>query len=303
MAEQLTVGVLVTYFTEPSRLTATLRGISAHLFKLLVIDNTDDPAHAATLRRTCRDENVEYTWSGANVGIAAAQNVGVTAALGAGADYILFLDDDSELEGSKVDALRSELEAQHQKDVDTIGIGPRIVESRTGQDLAYTWRGNRIRQTNLADDVVPAAFLLGSGAFIFAWAFEKVGLFREDYFIDHVDKEWGLRAGSLGFRLVVTPHVLMLHELGDAPALSREGRKRLYRHDSNVRHYYLTRNALLTMRDVRLPPSKYPDQMRLLLDSVVRKVIGSERSTMTRKAVLAGLRDGVLNRRGPWSGA
>lgn len=297
-SEANVVGVLVAYNTPGNVIVDTARRLGPQMSRLLVMDNSDRAdAQVSGALSEAAIHGVEYHSLGGNVGIAPAQNQGIARAMNLGAQYVLFLDDDSTFPAGGVDGLIRALQNEREQFPETVGIGPEVVDHRTGQALIPVWEGSRIRPGRV-NTTTEVAYLISSGALIDVTAFEKFGLFKGEYFIDQVDKEWGLRVGLEGGRLVVTADVTMSHQLGDTPTHTRSGSVR-YTHESATRDYYLTRNAVLLMRDLKLPAVKYVDLLRLLGESSVRKVLGRGRSTAQRRAVLAGLRDGMRNRRGP----
>lgn len=296
--EPRVVGVLVAYNTASELIIQTASRLAPQMFRLLVMDNSEDghPHLAGALSRA-EIRDVEYHSSGGNVGIASAQNSGIARALELGADFVLFLDDDSGFPDGGVDGLVNDLLEERRLFPETAGIGPRVVDRRTGESLIAVWQGARIRPGQVTR-TTEVAYLIGSGALIDVLAFEKYGLFRGEYFIDHVDQEWGFRVGLQGGRLVVTASVTMFHELGDTPTKTRSGSVR-YTHDSATRDYYLTRNAVFVMRDLSFPPIRYADLLRVLTECSTRKIFGRSRTLTQRRAVIDGLADGIRNRRGP----
>lgn len=297
VSEFKVVGVLVAYNTPGDVLLQTAKRLAPQLFRLLVMDNSDTTSEVSQALSGTQIEGVEYHSSGGNVGIATAQNQGITRSIDLGADYVLFLDDDSSFPDAGVEKLLHDLAEERRAFPETAGIGPRIVDERTGQALIAVWEGPRVRPGQVTR-TTEVAYLVSSGALIDVKAFEKYGLFRGEYFIDHVDREWGFRVGIQGGRLVITANVTMSHQLGDAPTTTRSGNIR-YRHESPARDYYLTRNAILLMRDLPFPAIKYIDFIRLLLDSSLRKIFGRTRTPSQRRAVITGLVHGIINRRGP----
>jgi rhamnosyltransferase len=294
--EPKVVGVLVAYNTPRDTLQRTAARLSPQLFRLLIMDNSDTGSEVEGAFEDRRIAGVDYLSSGGNIGIANAQNHGITRSIELGADYVFFLDDDSGFPDGGVEVMIRELENERRTHPQTVGIGPQIVDQRTGKPLIAVWDGIRIRPGTVTQ-ITEVAYLVSSGALIDVRAFEKYGQFRGEYFIDHVDQEWGLRVGLAGGRLVVTGKVTMAHELGDAPSVSRRGSVR-YNHASPTRDYYLTRNAILYMRDLKFPPSRYLGFIRMLAESALRKIFGRGRNLAQRYAVVLGLVHGLTNRRG-----
>jgi rhamnosyltransferase len=76
---------------------------------------------------------------------------------------------------------------------------------------------------------------------------------RSNYFIDHVDTEWCLRARAAGYRLLVVPEARLHHRLGESvKRLPIFGRRKIFYH-TPLRDYYMFRNTLLMLRDVPMP--------------------------------------------------
>ncbi|MBY6437548.1 glycosyltransferase family 2 protein [Rhodococcus kroppenstedtii] len=294
-------GVVVTYNPDLTLLEATLRRLSGVLAETVVVDNSDDPEAADRVARLCRSGSVTHLPSGGNVGIASAQNRAARHAIDAGAEYVLFLDDDSELTADAVRRLVDRAVGLRSGNSDALAFGPRVVDRRTRESLTYVWRGRHLVQLPAErdhTDPTVAAFLLGSGALVAAEAFTRVGWFRDDYFIDHVDKEWGLRAGAVGITCLVFPDIELDHSLGDVPERRPRTSAAFYTHRSAVRDYYLTRNACLMFRDLDLPVIQFVGMLRLLVESSVRKTV-RPRHPGQRAAVVRGLWHGIIGIRGP----
>lgn len=86
---------------------------------------------------------------------------------------------------------------------------------------------------------------------------------RDDFFIDYVDIEWGLRAKTLGFQSFGVCGAMMAHDLGDEP-IEFFGKR--YPLHSPLRHYYHFRNAVWMYRRGWLPIQwRLVDGWRLLL--------------------------------------
>lgn len=298
--ESRVVGVVVTYRPDVEALCETVRRLSGVLSEVVLVDNSIDPELTAGIDGVHRNTGATLLRSPGNVGIAAAQNRGVRHALDGGADYVLFLDDDSDIGPDAVRELVARTVALREESPSVVASGPLVVDERTRETLTFVWRGRHLTQLRTVaqhSDPTVSAFLLSSGSLISSDAFSTVGAFREDYFIDHVDKEWGLRAGSAGATSVVFPSITLTHNLGDVPTATRRSGTAVYTHHSSARDYYLTRNACHLFRDLDLPQLRYVGMLRLLVESSIRKIVRPQHDGQ-RRAVLRGLWDGIRNVRG-----
>jgi rhamnosyltransferase len=297
------LAVLVAYEPDLGHLESTLLRL-ADAVDITVVDNSETTQSRLQVANLCDTAGVNLATLGYNAGIAAAQNLGIDHARSLGYENVMFLDDDSSIEATTVDRLVTALNAVRAADPSVVAVGPRIVDTRSQQTLAFAWIRNHIGLASMpADGVTPVdvAFLVSSGSVVALSAFDQHGSFRSDYFIDQVDKEWGLRVGAVGKRMLVLPGEVLTHRLGDDASITRGGSKITYSHDSPTRHYYLTRNAILLLRDTRLPLPRRLHLVRLLVDSSVRKILSRRATPGRRRAVLRGWRDGIRNIRGPMS--
>nr|WP_231700167.1 glycosyltransferase family 2 protein [Arcanobacterium phocae] len=235
--------VIVTY--NPGDISQLLDRFVAQCAEVVVVDNSD--VDSALLRSACTDAGTTLISLGQNVGIAAAQNIGIDYALSNGADAVLLSDQDS-IPGPTMVA---DLAAHLGPGIGAVGPVPYDGD----EPLVYTdhyWGPKRPNTAVIGDDPITAAFLLASGCLIPAQVLRHVGLMPADYFIDHVDLAWSMRARTYGYQLLAIPTVKLTHSLGDR-GIKIKGRQRTVHVHSPIRNYYLTRNTVELMRNPDLP--------------------------------------------------
>ncbi|WP_175954987.1 glycosyltransferase family 2 protein [Schaalia sp. Marseille-Q2122] len=247
-AQASVYAVVVTYHPEEG-VVALLDTLAAQCAGVVVVDNASDASTVAVLQRwASADSARELVALGANEGIARAQNIGIERALGHGATHILLSDDDSEPPLSMVEDL---LTAMGSISPPPGAVGPLVGEMKEGGDqLVYVsrrWGPRRARPDELATQALRVPFVIASGCLIDVRCLKRVGLMDESLFIDHVDLEWGLRAGAHGFALYVIPGVAMEHSLGDATTKLWWRAQPIHIH-APVRTYYLVRNTIALIR-------------------------------------------------------
>ncbi|MCV5902536.1 hypothetical protein OFN63_41200, partial [Escherichia coli] len=71
-----------------------------------------------------------------------------------------------------------------------------------------------VRRGSPTDDLVAVEFLATSGSLVDIAAFDRIGPFRDDYFIDAVDLEWCFRAWSRSYSCWIARAVAMEHTVG-----------------------------------------------------------------------------------------
>lgn len=254
--------VVVTY-NPGERFNQLLSALVHQVDITYVVDNgSDEPLQLP-------DPQIQNTHSillDKNYGIAKAQNVGITAAIEENAEFILLLDHDSIPSQNMVERLMREMLGLLASGKPVAAIGPRYVDKRQNNPPPFvSIQGLSVKRLSceLGVSVVPVSYLIASGSLIPVETLQKVGLMREELFVDYVDIEWGMRAAEIGYQSYGVCDAYMDHDLGDKP-INFLGKK-IPLH-SPLRHYYLFRNAIYLYKSSYLPWTwKVGDFYRLLL--------------------------------------
>ncbi|MCZ7545226.1 MAG: glycosyltransferase family 2 protein [Anaerolineae bacterium] len=165
-----------------------------------------------------------------NLGYAAGCNVGIGAALDAGADYVWLLNNDAR---AAPDALREMVRIAESDP--TIGIvGPRV-RTRAGVDELGAWvdlAGARVRVAGADDpplgaDRFAVDYVWGCAMLVAARVFDRVGGFDERFVAYFEDTDLCWRAQRAGFQVVAAPAALVWH--GGARSADRRPLWQLWR--------------------------------------------------------------------------
>lgn len=226
--------VLITFQPDTELLARSINSISKQVDKIIIVDNSPISTDFSIVKQT---QNMEFIHLNKNIGIAAAQNIGITKALAASAAYILLSDQDTVYPSEYV-SLMIPIFSQHSS---AAAVVPRFTDSNK-------------RSTDGFVALHPLLFLysypeagrhelfhaIASGKIIKADCLSRIGLMNEDLFIDWVDFEWCWRARKLGYKIIGNADVCISHQLGDG-AVNLGFREINVR--TPLRHYYITRNA------------------------------------------------------------
>jgi GT2 family glycosyltransferase len=217
----------------------SLRRLEYTSVDILIVDNASHDDTPATVR--ARFPEVIVIESGANLGFAAGNNVGLRYALEQGYDYALLLNNDTEVAPDFLNRLVQTAEADS-----TIGaIGPMIYYHDRSNVIwsaggVINWRRGNSAMRGIGEqdlgqyragnvDFVSGCALLCKRAVL-----ERAGLLDERFFMYYEETEWCVRAARLGFRIVHLPAARIWHKIPfDARA------------DQPYVAYYMTRNRLL----------------------------------------------------------
>jgi len=247
----MVAAIVVLYRPDRKKVHRLMQCLEGQVDVIFVIDNTPsiELVPEIELFPPGREVSCHYKALGENIGIAAAQNIGIHQALDEGASHIILFDQDSAPAAGMVQALLSAESTLTRQGSPVAAVGPVFIDEKIGTvspAVRYSFLGLRTVPVDLSSSgVVEADFLIASGCLIRASVLKIVGMMREDLFIDWVDNEWGLRARSMGLLCYVVADARMGHNIGDG--LVRVLWRHIHLH-TEVRNYYLLRNAIYLMR-------------------------------------------------------
>lgn len=291
------VAITVTFNPQEDLLRRQITATLAQVESMLLVDNGSSDSHLEWLR-ACRSESggrIELLELGGNMGVGYAQNKGVARARELGSDAVLLLDHDSIPAPGMVSQLMDAWRAQPS----AAALGPWHEDPRRGQRRSPFIQVRGLRQIRLPFEsarIWPVDHLIASGTLIPLNAFDAVGAFREDYFIDMVDIEWCLRARRCGWGVYGVCDARLSHELGDGTHgfLTIE-----YTRSSPMRTYYQVRNLLSMWLEGSAPPNwLVVTTIRMSLRIVLHGMVHARRGGGYFQAAARGLRDGLRHHHG-----
>ncbi|WP_312188631.1 glycosyltransferase family 2 protein [Leclercia sp.] len=240
------VAIVVTYNPERNKILNCINSLAKQVDTILIVDNGSSNCDFI---KEINEDNVEVSLLGENKGIAFAQNYGVNLAIEKNDfDYIFFSDQDTVFPEDAV----CKLVSSFNKHIEDLGqkvgcCSPFFKDDRTGHlhpsVKLNTFTSSKVTSTDNTVDFLPS-HVIASGMLISWEAWQEVGPFREDLFIDWVDTEWCWRATVKGYLTVQTPSVMISHELGYG---QKNFAGRSVTIHNSFRNYYKIRNALFLM--------------------------------------------------------
>ncbi len=233
------VGAVVLNWNEAAETLACLEGLTAAPggpAAVWVVDNGSAGDEAARIAR--RFPRVTVLASPANRGFAGGTNLGLRAALDAGHELLLLLNNDARLDGDDLALLATRLAEQPRLGI----VGPAI---RDGDDperlLAAGGRDVGLhldtRERRLPERLAEVAYVPGTCALVRRQVFETAGLLDERFFFAGEMADLCARARRAGWASAVEPAASALHFRRPAAA----ERRALYL-------YYVLRNRFLYVR-------------------------------------------------------
>ncbi len=240
--------VVPVFFPDPST-HARLVSLLAQVDALYVVDD-GTTGDAAAVVDGLNASGITVIRHSDNRGIAAALNTGTMAALSAGADFVLTVDQDTAIPDGYVATCLAVFQRAQSASV------------KVGVVAAGSINGAPVLPHEFVSGVGLMRYAIQSGLMISANCFRDCGLFDATLVIDAVDTEFCLRAWKFGYAVAAALGTDIVHELGTPmPATffgrprMRDGKERTYEYHAPFRQYYISRNGVdLALRNLRSDP-------------------------------------------------
>jgi len=260
--------------------------------RLLLVDNSSEDGTVEIVKESFPE--VEIIVNEKNLGFGAGNNVGLTYALDQGADYILLLNNDTNIKSNALHELLSSMRDDvgmvapkifYSEDPNRIwSIGGRrhwLTTEKVGDVRGQIDRGQGIR--NLERDYLAGCAVLLARRFL-----EDAGLFDERFFMYYEDSDLSLRARGAGYRLLLSPDSHVWHKV----AMSSGGR------DSPNERYWMARSSVLFyskhVHGIRWF-IVFPYRLASAIKTLIRLEVNGKHSAAS--AYVGGLRDGLSDAR------
>lgn len=193
-------------------------------FKVMVVDNASSDGTAGAVR--AEFPQAEVIENGRNLMYAGGNNIGIRLALGAGAQYILLLNNDTVVGESLVTRLVDAMERDGAAGL----AGPMIYyyppkDRREDEVIWYAggivklWqgltahRGIREKDSGRFTVTEETGYVTGCGIIASRDCFMTTGLLDTSYILYAEDADFSLRARKAGYRLLFVPDAVMWHKV------------------------------------------------------------------------------------------
>ncbi len=279
--------VIVTYGPDDG-FAARLARTAGQVGRVIVVDNHTDESVRRVLRGLAAPR-IEVIENPRNLGIGAALNQGVCRAAALGCAWVLTLDQDSEVDADLIQGLGAVYAGcPFREQVALVSANAR---SKHSGQIA-------VRCPSPALPYIEAKTPITSGSLLRVAAYEAAGPFREDFFIEGVDLEYGLRLRSRGWRILVSCRPLMTHAAGKMEEHRLGGRVVIVPNHAPWRYYYVTRNLLRIFRAYgRREPAWVAAASMNLGKTVVKMVLFEDHRAAKLKCIAIGAWDAATGSR------
>lgn len=278
----------------------SLHSVTHPPFQVVLVDNASTDDSVAFVREHYPEvvilENRE------NLGFSEGNNVGIRYALAQGADYLLLLNNDTEVAPDFL----AELFAVADSASDIGIVGPKMYYYDQPQTIwcagnKVIWpMGHTIRLQAEEQEMTsrsheapqPVDFITACALLIKREVVDKVGILDARYFIYFDEADWCLAAKEIGYRVLYVPTARIWHKVSASMGAT-----------SPATDYYMDRNSLLFVAKRRRGLQKWHSLLLitgrhlLTVAAYTVKPHGGQRIP-NRNARLLALRDAILGRWG-----
>ncbi|CAG9932794.1 glycosyltransferase family 2 protein [Candidatus Nitrotoga arctica] len=289
-------------------------------FEIILVDNGSTDDSVETISRQYPDVTILKT--GANLGYAGGNNVGIRWAIESGADYVLILNNDTIVSADLLDSFISATKTLPANSI----LGAKIFFYDRPHTLWFAgghWNESANSFEHIGFDqidgpdfnnVTQTDYITGCAIFASIETFKSVGLLDEIFFLTYEETDWCYRARSKGHKCIFVPNAKLWHKVSSSFGGA----------DSPLVEYFMQRNKLLwgkknlspqtmkqlheearqTLLQILLPPLSLPQTdlpfVKKLLWSFFSwiKTLRRNLANPMNQATLMGLRDYYLGRFG-----
>lgn len=249
---------------------------------LLIYDNSE-VKNLALIGRLINCSKVVYIDNKSNRGIAEVLNMAAEKAINLGYKFLLTMDQDSKAPRDLIRKLIGKF-----KESDRVSIVSPLHSNKFNTHL----KSNK----NIEEKVMS---VMTSGNLLSLNAYQVIGPFLEDFFIDYVDIEYCIRANFLNYQVIRINDIVLLHN--EANLTNKKILSRVYYPSNNfpTRFYYKTRN-LLYLRSIYKKKFSYPLKMEYdaYLRNVVKMLLFEKEKVKKTRMILFGILDYVRGIKG-----
>lgn len=241
----------------------SLARISQPDFQVILVDNASEDDSSTKLR--AEFSHLTLLESEQNLGFTGGNNLGIAHALAEGYDYLLLLNNDTEVEPDFISLCLATL----QEDPGIAAVQPlmyylhdkKTVWNAGGEYRKWMGASISLTQRPISDRPYFTEWITGCCILVKAEVVREVGPLDDRYFAYFEDVDWSLRMRNAGYMLQVVPSAVIYHEAGASLKSKKSGKEG--RLNPKI-HYLNSRNQIFQLRKhVRFPYSliAWPYQM------------------------------------------
>ena len=221
--KKLKVAGVVTLYNPTDEDISNINTYIDDIDLLFVYDNTEGKNNQSRLPV---NKKIVYIYKNENVGVATALNYGAKEAIKRGFSWLLTMDQDTTFKEGVIDKMKEVIVT---KDMSNIGI-------------VTPWHHTKLIDKKPETEYDYPGDVMTSGNMVNLEIYQKIGGYKDDFFIDGIDIEYCLNLRKHGFKILRINSIEIDHNLGDLFYKKVRGRLFLCTNHAPFRRYYIMRN-------------------------------------------------------------
>lgn len=281
--------ILVNYngYFDTVECIKSLKNIAYDNYEIIIVDNgsTDD---YLKLKKTYMQDNVIVINSGSNLGFSGGNNIGIKYAIENKTDYILLLNNDTEVEPDFLNYMVNDCmdsndnvvvtnKIMYMREKNKIWYGGGKFNSITSRTIAYGINQEDCKEYNMPMKV---SFASGCCLLIPVGIIESIGLMSEDFFLYCEDTEYCLRIQRAGYEILYEPNSKIYHKVNASTSKI-----------TGIQTYYLVRNKMYIVKKYIKNQYKFMAYFYTLSETI-KRVLTKE---YEYESAICGLKDFCKN--------
>ena len=223
MKKELKIAGIVTLYNPTDKDISNISTYLDDIDRLYVVDNTEGKDNKD---RIPNNKKIEYIFKNENLGVATAMNIGAKKAKEEGYKWLLTMDQDTTFKPGVMDKMK---EVILKEDTSKVGI-------------VVPWHHTKLQDKKPDTEYDDPHDVMTSGNLVNLDIWEKIGGYKDWFFIDGIDIEYCMNLHKQGYKILRVNSVEIDHELGDIFYKKIRGRLFLCTNHSPIRRYYIMRN-------------------------------------------------------------
>lgn len=259
------LAAVVVFYNPSEKNIQNIKKYEKSIDRLFIVDNSEDK-----IMRYQDSEKIKYIKLCENKGIAHALNIGAKEAIKEGFNWLLTLDQDSQITKEIIEKLKIYLDTHDTKKIGLISPYQDIEGEEEIKDVE-------------AEEMIE---VMTSGNIINLKAYQKIGGFKDWLFIDCVDTDYCMNLHIHGYQVLRLNKVKMKHQLGNLKVHKLFGKKYPCYNHGPIRRYYIVRNNLYINEMYK---EKYPDYCKHLLriqKGQVKRILAFEKEKVKKLTMM-----------------
>ena len=234
--------IIVTYQAKINEFKNILERHQRNFTQIIIVNNSPEIDLSSL-----QSSKVKLVNNSDNIGLAAALNIGIIEAKKLGFTFVALFDQDTQIPQNFTKDMLKFINC-YQVDKPVAVYSPvyyNHVINESGKHINFKFFRMIRRVVSGTEVYAHPHYVITSGSIIPIDVLDKVGLMREELFIDFVDIDWCLRARHEGYEILAINRVILDHYMGDYPVHFWGHHYPIH---SPLRMYYYFRNAMYLYR-------------------------------------------------------